>query len=263
MTDRLRDKVAIVTGGGGGIGKAIAVVFGREGAKVSVCGRTLGTIEETARQIRAESGEAVAIQCDVSNSESVQTMVAQTVQRFGHVDVLVNNAGVRASICTILELTEEEWQRTIDIDAKGSWLCSKYVVPEMRKVGGGSIIMISSISAYVGQRKQGAYNAAKAAQELLTKCMALDFAPDHIRVNSICPGWVLTEMNREQLSQMQREPEKIFPPGLSYVDVVKLHPMGRIGDPEDIAWAAVYLASEESRWVTGTSLFVDGGYTCQ
>jgi NAD(P)-dependent dehydrogenase (short-subunit alcohol dehydrogenase family) len=162
-----------------------------------------------------------------------------------------------------LQLTEEEWQRTIDIDAKGSWLCSKYAIPEMQKAGGGSIIMISSISSHVGQRRQGAYNAAKAAQELLMKCMALDFGPDDIRVNSICPGWVLTEMNREQLRDMEAEPERVFPPGLSYADVIELHPIGRIGDPEDVAWAAVYLASDESKWVTGTSLFVDGGYTCQ
>lgn len=263
MTDRLKEKVAIVTGGGTGIGKAIAVVFAREGAMVSICGRTPRTVEATARQVREEGGEAVAIQCDVSEPRFVQSMVAQTVQRFGRVDILVNNAGVRASVCTVLQLTEGEWQRTFDIDAKGSWLCSKYVIPEMQKVGGGSIIMVSSISAYVGQRKQGAYNAAKAAQELLMKCMALDYAPDNIRVNSICPGWVLTEMNREQLREMEAEPDRVFPPGLSYADVVRLHPIGRIGEPEDVASAAVYLASDESKWVTGTSLFVDGGYTSQ
>jgi NAD(P)-dependent dehydrogenase (short-subunit alcohol dehydrogenase family) len=263
MADRLKDKVAIVSGGGTGIGRAIALCFAREGAKVSICGRTVSTIDATARQIRGEGGVASAIQCNVADSKSVQTMVAQTVQRFGRVDILVNNAGVRASIGTVLQLTEEEWQRTIDIDAKGSWLCSKYAIPEMQKAGGGSIIMISSISSHVGQRRQGAYNAAKAAQELLMKCMALDFGPDDIRVNSICPGWVLTEMNREQLRDMEAEPERVFPPGLSYADVIELHPIGRIGDPEDVAWAAVYLASDESKWVTGTSLFVDGGYTCQ
>jgi NAD(P)-dependent dehydrogenase (short-subunit alcohol dehydrogenase family) len=263
MTDRLRDKVAVVTGGGTGIGKSIAVLFAREGARVSICGRTPETLEETAGLIRRDGGDVLAIRCDVSDSRAVRSMVAQTVQRFGRIDILVNNAGVRATICTVLELSEDEWQRTVDIDAKGSWLCSKYVIPEMKKAGGGSIVMISSISAYVGQRKQGAYNAAKAAQELLMKCMALDFAPDNIRVNSICPGWILTEMNREQLREMQEEPEKVFPPGLSYVDVTNLHPMGRIGEPEDVAWAAVFLASDESKWVTGTSLFVDGGYTCQ
>ena len=263
MTHRLKDKIVIVTGGGTGIGKAIAVIFAQEGAKVSICGRTPETIDETARQIRQEGGEALAIRCDVSNSRSVQAMVVQTVQHFGRVDILVNNAGVRARIGTILDLTEEEWQRTFDIDAKGSWLCSKYVIPEMQKAGGGSIIMVSSVSAHIGQTKQGAYNAAKAAQELLMKCTALDFAADQIRVNSICPAWVVTEMNREQLGEMQAEPQKVFPPGFRYADVLKLHPLGRIGQAEDVAWAAVYLASDESRWVTGTSLFVDGGFTCQ
>jgi NAD(P)-dependent dehydrogenase (short-subunit alcohol dehydrogenase family) len=220
-------------------------------------------LEETAQQIQQEGGQVMAIPCDVSDSASVQAMVTQTAERFGHIDLLVNNAGVRASIGTILELTEEEWQRTFDIDAKGSWLCSKYVIPELRKVGGGSIIMVSSVSAYYGQIKQGAYNAAKAAQEALMKCMALDFAPDNIRVNSICPAWVLTEMNREQLAEMKAQPEQLFPPGFRYADVVKLHPIGRLGEAEDVAWAAVYLASDESKWVTGASLFVDGGFTCQ
>lgn len=263
MANRLEDRVAIVTGGGTGIGRAVAITFAREGARVAICGRTPETLEETAQQIHQEGSEVLTIQCDVSDSESVQSMVAQTVEHFGRIDTLVNNAGVRASICTILELTEEEWYRTFDIDAKGSWLCSKYVIPEMRRTGGGSIIMITSVSAYLGQIKQGAYNAAKAAQEALMKCMAMDFAPDNIRVNSICPAWVVTEMNREQLREMEANPEKAFPPGFHYREVVGFHPIGRIGEPGDIAWAAVYLASaEESKWVTGASFFIDGGYAC-
>lgn len=133
----------------------------------------------------------------------------------------------------------------------------------MRQAGGGSIIMISSVSAHVGQSKQGCYNAAKAAQELLMKSMAIDFARDGIRVNSICPGWVLTDMNREQITAMKADPDKVFPPGISYSDLIALHPIGRIGEPEDIAHAAVYLAADESSWVTGSSLMIDGGYTCQ
>lgn len=263
MADRLTGKVAIVTGAGTGIGKSIAILFAREGACVSICGRTLDTLEATADQIRADGGEVLVVRCDVSNTEMVRSMVTQVTGTFGRVDVLVNNAGVRASIVDALELTEEEWQRTLDIDAKGPWLCSKYVIPEMRKGGGGSIIMISSISAHIGQTKQGAYNVAKSAQEGLMRCLALDFAPDKIRVNSICPAWVLTEMNRDQLRQMKQNPHKIFPSGFCYSDVIKLHPLGRLGTPEDVAWAAVYLASDESQWVTGISLFVDGGFMCQ
>jgi NAD(P)-dependent dehydrogenase (short-subunit alcohol dehydrogenase family) len=261
MPGRLKDKVAIVTGAGTGIGRAVSVLFGREGARVALCGRTSSTLEETARQI--ESDDVAVFQCDVSNAGDVQAMVEATVERFGHVEVLVNNAGVRASIGTILDLSEQEWQRTLDIDAKGSWLCSKSVVPWMRKTGGGSIIMVSSVSAHIGQVKQGAYNAAKGAQEMLMRCMALDFAADNIRVNSVCPAWVETEMNRTQLQEMRAQPERAFPPGVSYADVVRLHPLGRLGTPDDVAWATVYLASDEASWVTGTSLFVDGGYTCR
>lgn len=135
--------------------------------------------------------------------------------------------------------------------------------PGNAKTGGGSIVMISSISAHIGQPKQGCYNAVKAAQELLMKCIAVDFAADHIRANSICPAWVRTEMNRQQLAEMEATPDQVFPPGLSHRDVLRLHPAGRIGEPEDIAAAAVYLASDEASWVTGSSLMVDGGYTCQ
>jgi NAD(P)-dependent dehydrogenase (short-subunit alcohol dehydrogenase family) len=263
MAGRLQGKVAIVTGAGSGIGKAIATCFAREGARLSICGRTLSTLNEAAAEIRAQGGEVIVNACDVSHDEAVRNMVLQTMDAYSRVDVLVNNAGIRASVLTILDLTEEEWQRTFDVDAKGTWLCSRHVVPVMRKQGEGSIIMVSSISAHIGQPKQGAYNAAKAAQELLMKCMALDFAPNGIRVNSICPAWVITEMNRQQVREMEASPDQTFPPGLSYLDLLRLHPLGRIGRPEDVAYAALYLASDESSWVTGTSMFIDGGYTCQ
>lgn len=262
MPDRLKNKAAIVTGGGTGIGQSIAISFAREGASVAICGRTVATLVETAKLISAEGGNVLYTTCDVSHSDQVEAMVDRTVSEFGHLDILVNNAGVRGSIKTILELDEQEWQRTFDIDAKGSWLCSKSAIPHMLN-SGGSIIMISSASAHVGQVKQGCYNAAKAAQELLMKCMALDFASYGIRVNSICPAWVRTEMNRQQLAEMAGHPEKIFPPGFTYADVLKLHPLGRLGTPEDCASAAVFLASDESSWVTGLSLMLDGGYTAQ
>jgi len=263
MSSRLKNKTSIITGAGAGIGKAIAKVFAAEGARVCVCGRTKDTLNQTVAEIRQAGGEAMAVACDVADRAQVANLVRQTMSTFGALHVLVNNAGVRASIGTIEDLTEAEWQRTFDIDAKGTWLCSKMAIPELRKAGGGSIIMVSSISAHIGQTKQGCYNAAKAAQEALMKCMALDFAKDHIRVNSICPAWVLTEMNRAQLAEMEANPDRVFPPGFRYRDVLALHPLGRLGQPEDVAWAAVYLASDESSWVTGSSLMVDGGYTCQ
>jgi len=263
MAGRLKNKVAIITGGGTGIGRATAVAFSNEGAKVAVCGRTRESLDRTVSRIRQSGREAIAVGCDISRADQVAAMVRETTEIFGHLDILVNNAGVRASIGTIEALSEEEWDRTFDIDAKGAWLCSREVIPEMRKAGGGSIIMVSSVSAHIGQPLQGCYNAAKAAQELLMKCMALDFARDNIRVNSLCPAWVLTEMNREQLARMKAHPDKRYPPGISYNDLLTMHPIGRIGQPEDCAMAAVYLASDESGWVTGTSLMVDGGYTCQ
>lgn len=264
MAGRLKGKVALITGGGTGIGRGIAVTFAREGANVMIAGRTAATLEKTVKLIADEDRQAFYIQGDVSKAADAENMVIHTVKKYGKLNILVNNAGVRASIKTILDLKEEEWDRTLDIDAKGSWLCSKYAIPEMKKAGGGSIIMISSISAHIGQIKQGAYNSAKAAQELLMKCMALDFASDRIRVNSICPAWVETEMNREQLKQMREDPDTFYPPGFTYNYITKiLHPIGRIGTPEDCAWAAVYLASDESSWVTGTSLMIDGGYTCR
>ncbi len=263
MPDRLRNKVAIVTGGGTGIGRGIAVVFAREGAKVMICGRTESKLELAVKAIADEGGEASYVVCDVSKAGEVENMVKETVRRYGKLNVLVNNAGVGGATGTILDLTEEVWHRTFDIDAKGSWLCSKHAIPEMRKAGAGSIIMVSSISAHLGQRLNGCYNAAKAAQELLMKCMALDFGKDNIRVNSICPAWVVTELSRELLAEMAAEPDKACALGITHKDLMRLHPIGRIGTPEDCAWAAVYLASDESAWVTGSSLMVDGGYTCQ
>ena len=261
MPDRLQGKIALITGGSSGIGLGIAKTFLQEGAFVAICGRRQETLDKAALELDA-GDRLLPIACDVSDNDAVQNMLKAIASRYSHLDILINNAGVRANIRTAEELSLEEWERTFDIDAKGSWLCSKHALPLMRKAGGGSIVMITSISAHIGQAKQGAYNAAKAAQEYLMKCMAIDFAPDNIRCNSICPAWIETEMNRQQLAQMRDNPTKTFPPGFTYEDVIRLHPVGRIGTPQDVAWAAVYLASDESTFVTGSSLMVDGGYTC-
>jgi len=160
--------------------------------------------------------------------------------------VLVNNAGKNpVRQFTIEDATEEEWDQYRAINAKGSFLASKYAIPELRKSGGGSIIMISSISAHIGQANVGVYNSSKAAQEGLVRAMAVDFAKDKIRVNAICPGWVMVE-------NLRKPREKI----MDYIE--SIHPIGRIGSPEDIAWAAIYLASDESTWVTGASFAIDG-----
>jgi NAD(P)-dependent dehydrogenase (short-subunit alcohol dehydrogenase family) len=255
--ERLKDKVAIVTGAGSGIGAAIARIFAREGARVTLADIRPEGIQSLTHNIGAAGGEALSVQADVRSREQVCKMVQETVERFGKLDILVNNAGVRASRSTVVDLTEEEFDQTLAVDLKGVWLCSKYAIPEMIRNGGGAIVNMSSISASIGQPLQGVYNAAKGAVEVLTRCMALDFAKSKIRCNNVNPAWVRTEMNRVELAEMQNRG------GKEWEEVLRLHPLGRVGEPEDVAWAVVYLASDESAWVTGTSLYVDGGYCSQ
>jgi NAD(P)-dependent dehydrogenase (short-subunit alcohol dehydrogenase family) len=257
MGNRLEGKIAIITGAGSGIGEATAIIFAREGAKVALAGRRGAKIQAVADRITSQGGEAVAVQTDVRHADQVRNLVNQTVERFGRLDILFNNAGVRASRSTVVGLTEEEFDQTMATDVKGLWLCCKYAIPAMMRSGGGSIINCSSISAFIGQPLQGVYNATKGGIDVLSKCMALDFAKHHIRVNNVNPGWVRTEMNAEELAQMEAKG------GKEWEAVVRLHPLGRLGEPEDVAWAVVYLASDESSWVTGASFLVDGGYCCQ
>jgi len=257
MGNRLKGKIAIITGAGSGIGEATAVIFGREGAKLVLAGRRVVKIQAVADRITAEGGEAIAVQTDVRYADQVQNLVNKTVERFGGLNVLFNNAGVRASRSTVVDLSEEEYERTMATDVKGLWLCCKYAIPEMIRSGGGSIINCSSISAFIGQPLQGVYNVTKGGVDVLTKCMALDFAKNNIRVNNVDPGWVKTEMNEEELARWKAEGSK------ELEEVLRLHPLGRLGEPEDVAWAVVYLASDESSWVTGASFLIDGGYCCQ
>jgi NAD(P)-dependent dehydrogenase (short-subunit alcohol dehydrogenase family) len=248
---RLKDKTAVITGGGTGIGRATALLFAREGAKVMVVGRRTAPLESTVSAIQAEGGQATWFAADVSKATDIQDMVAETVKRHGKIDILFNNAAIFIGFGkTIVDLTEEEWDALMAVNLKGVFLCSKYVIPHMIRQGGGAIVNCSSIAGHIGQPKQSAYNAAKGGVELLTKCMALDFAEHKIRVNAVCPAWVEIEFNKDQIEQAGDE-------------TVRLHPIGRIGKPEDVAPAVLYLASDESSWVTGSSLMIDGGYTAQ
>ncbi len=257
MAHRLEGKAAIITGAGSGTGKATAVIFAREGAKVALADSHEAGLQAVKDQITGEGGEAIPIPTDVRYAEQVQHLVNRTVERFGKLNVLFNNAGVRASRSTVVELSEEEYEHTMAIDVKGLWLCCKHAIPEMIRSGGGSIINCSSVSAFVGQPLQGVYNAAKGGIDVLSKCMALDFARHNIRVNNVNPGWVKTGMNEEELARWEAEGSR------ELEEVLRLHPLGRLGEPEDVAWAVVYLASDESSWVTGASFLVDGGYCCQ
>lgn len=246
---RLQGKVAIVTGGGTGIGQGIAVLFAKEGASIVVFGRRPEPLNETVQLIKQKGGKAIAIPTDVSLFEQVQKAVQQVVTQFGKIDILVNNAGVYLPH-DALSASEEEWNTVISIDLKGVWTCAKAVLPQMLKAGSGKIVNIASIAGLIGFEQSAAYCAAKGAVVNLTREMALDYAPKGINVNAIAPGVIESDMTKPFLSEEASKK--------SFLDKT---PIGRIGKPEDIGYAAVYLASNESDFVVGHTLVVDGGWT--
>lgn len=249
MSSRLKDKTAIVTGAGSGIGKACAEAFAREGARVALVGRRKDRLEHMARKI---GGDTLVISADVSKKAGVAKIVEETIARFGNIHILLNDAGI-LHIGTAEEITEEQWDETFDINVRGLWMLSRAVLPSMRMAGGGSIINMASVLGINGARNRAAYAPSKGAVVLLTKCMAIDHGHEKIRVNAICPSFVETELTA---AVIQNAPN----PATVRADRTAVHPIGRLGQPEDIAGMAVYLASDESLWVTGAALPVDGGY---
>ncbi len=253
-TMRLKDKVALITGGTEGMGYATARLFLGEGARVVVSGRSA----EKGRRAVAElskSGEVSFVRGDVSVAEDARRMVEETVVQFGRIDILFNNAGIYIEK-SAEEMTEEEWDRLMDVNAKGTFLVSKYAVPHMKRQGGGSIINNSSDAGIIGNRNCPAYCASKGAVTLMTKAMALDYAGCGIRVNSVNPGTVDTPM-------LDREVKASTDPEAYMVRTVAESPMGRIGRADEVAKAVLFLASDESSFVTGAFLSVDGGSTAQ
>lgn len=249
MAGRLEEKVAIVTGAGSGIGAGITKLFAKEGAKVVLADWHPENAEKVASEIRAAAGQAVAVKCDVSDAKDAEALIAAALAQFKKIDILVNNAGVYVPD-SVERVSEAEWDKVMSVDLKGVMLCSKYAIPHMRKQGKGKIINIASIAGEVGLAQSAAYCAAKGGVILLTKEMALDYAKDRINVNAICPGVIVTAMTED----MRRD--KQTADGL-----MQQTPLGRFGQPEDIAYAALYLANDESDFVTGTALVVDGGWT--
>ncbi len=246
---RLKGKVAIVTGAGSGIGEATALTFAAEGAKVVAADVVDSAGNETVEQIRAADGDAMYIHTDVTSSNDIQRMISATIGNYGKLDVLFNNAGIAMRLA-VADLPEEDWDRCIEINLKGAYLGSKYAIPAMIANGGGSIINTASIYGIVGGQNRAAYVASKGGIVNLTRGMALDYAENNIRVNCICPGFTDTPL----IQSVVETPTK-------YKALVEQHPLGRLAKPLDVAYGALYLASDESAFVTGIALPIDGGYT--
>ena len=255
MTKRLQGKAAIITGGAAGMGKASVLRFLEEGAKVAIADIDMDAMEHTLEQARRISADVIGIRTDLTNELSISDMVAETVRRFGAVDVLFNNAGLNHA-GLLHETSLEDWERVFSVNARGMFLTCKYVLPIMMEQRKGSVINTASPGAIVGLRGISAYCASKSAVPALTKSIAIDYAPYQIRANYICPGVILTEMT-EKIIQAQPNPDE-------YREWYrKARPLGRFGQPWEIANAAVYLASDETAFMTGASIVADGGFTEQ
>ena len=250
---RLKGKVAFITGGGTGIGRACGLLFAGEGAKVALAGRRQEHLETVAREITNGGGEALAVPCDVTLRASVEKALRSISARFGRLDIVVNNAGA-LKVGSAEETSDEEWNQILAVNLTGTFLVSRAALPELRKSGGGSIINIGSVLGLVAMKQRAAYAAAKGGVTLLTKAMALDHAREGIRVNCICPGITETELIRQMLA-------KLPDPDAARKARVELIPLGRFGRPEDVAHLALFLASDESSWLTGAALPLDGGMT--
>lgn len=255
MGERLLGKVAVITGAATGIGKASALLFAQEGASVVLIDIDRDHGEEVAEQIRASGGRASFIRADVSRTEDVRMLVSIVVDLEGKIDVLFNNAAINY-FGKITDTAEDDWDRVMNVNVRGVFLGCKYVIPVMQKGGGGSIINTASAAAIVGLRNLAAYTASKGAVLQLTKNLALDYAADGIRVNALCPGVTATEMTLKLIDESP-DPEA----ARRRFDTAR--PIGRMGEPLEIAKAALFLASDDSSYMTGAHLLVDGGYCAE
>ena len=248
---RLQDKVAIVTGAAGGIGRASVRRFAQEGARVVAADIQTQGVEETAREVGADFPDAViARTVDVSKADQVEELVANALSHFGHLDILFSNAAIMLD-GSVVDLPEADWDALFAVNVKGAFLCGKYGIPAMREKGGGSFIITASANSFFAESDIAGYCATKGAVMQLTRAMAIDHGPEGVRVNCICPGWIETPMS---LPFLEENPE-----GRNFAG--RIAPLGRIGQPADVADVAVFLASDESRFVTASAYNVDGGWT--
>ena len=250
MTPELEGKVGLVTGGTSGIGRETAVLFAKAGAKVVVAGRREREGEETVEMLRTAGGDGLFVKTDVSKASEVEALIQKTVERFGRLDVAFNNAGIEGVRAPIVRQTEEDWDRTIEINLKGVWLSLKYEILQMLKQGGsGAIVNMASITGLVGAVGAGAYSASKHGVIGLTQTAALENAKSGIRINAVCPGFTETPMA-----------DRIFRVPAVHKYVLSCHPIGRFGRPTEIAEAVVWMCSDRASFMTGQSLVLDGGF---
>ncbi len=253
MNQRLAGKIALVTGGGGGIGSVTSHAYAREGAKVAVVDVDGAAARKVADAIVAAGGEAVGIAVDVSNSGQVEAMVEQVVARFGRLDVAFNNAGIDIEHEPLAMATEKTFDRLMSVNVKGIFLCMKYEILQMLKQGAGAIVNTSSIGGLIGAPRQPIYGTTKHAVLGMTKAAAVEYGRKGIRINAVCPGIIRTEMTERAIA---RDPRR-----KTYIE--QAHPIGRMGEAEDIANAVIFLSSDDAAFVIGHSLAVDGGFTAR
>lgn len=253
---RLRGKVALITGASRGIGRGIALEFASQGARLALnANRDTEGLAATARAARALGADVVEVRGDVAERAEARSLVDTALEAYGRLEIVVSNAGIEVD-APVAETDEDDWDRIIAVNLTGTFLICKYAIPALLAAGGGSIITMGSVCGLVGWKGAGAYNASKGGVVLLTKTIALDYAAAGIRANCICPGSIETEMHRAWIAQA---PD----PHAEEEALNQAHPIGHAGTVEDVAMAAVYLASDESRFVTGSVLAVDGGYTAR
>jgi len=254
---RLDNKVAVVTGGARGIGKATCKVLAAEGASVAVTDIISEEGEQVVAEIKENGGTADFWHLDTTRESEVQTVIDEAAEKFGGLHVLVNNAGIAGTNEATENIAVEDWNNVMDVNVNGVFLCTKHAIPHMKKAGGGSIVNLSSIYGIISAPDLPAYHASKGAVRLMTKTDALLYAKEKIRVNSVHPGYIWTPLV-EDLAKNSEEGVDAF-----RSELASRHPVGHVGEPEDIAYGVLYLASDESKFVTGSELLIDGGYTAQ